>query len=104
MALTEFTEHYWLDGLEKPTALMAQFLKPTFDCLMENMRDWKEFDSYYRKLNGKIDFYCQKVIDLFRRPSGRFRVLCHGDFDIKNLMFRNNGIENDDLILVSDFQ
>lgn len=79
---------------------MGQFVWPGYENLMKKMPHWEDFEKYHKKLDGSLERHCHRVFKIITEPSG-FRVLNHGDFHAKNMMYRNDGLIEKDVYFVS---
>ncbi|XP_059621218.1 uncharacterized protein LOC132264899 isoform X2 [Phlebotomus argentipes] len=72
--------------------------------LVEEIDTWPGFEDIARKLEGVIPTLLKAVLDIYKpNPEPGFNVLCHGDFNLKNLMYKKNGKDIDNMLFI-DFQ
>lgn len=78
---------------------MHKFMKPSFEKLIESIKSWENFEEIHKKLNGNLDHFLEHSNKTLKTPT-KFAVLNHGDFHAKNMMYRNEGLKDEDIILV----
>jgi len=100
--LDSFHEHYWTKSIEKEDSMMGKFIKPAFDNLINGMKTWDGFEKYVKKLEGRCDEVFKQLVEVLTKPIN-FSVLNHGDFHAKNMMYRNDGLVDEDIVFV-DYQ
>lgn len=94
--LTKLNDHYQCDK-----NMVEMFVRPAFNNLLGKLKDWEGFERFYKKLHDKFEYNMERISKLIREHSG-FCVLNHGDFHMKNMMFRNEGLKDEDIIFVRD--
>lgn len=97
--MDEFDNHYWTEGLNDDDSMMAKFIRPGATHLINSIKDWDGFKELHQKLDGKLNYHLDQVLNAIQKPQG-YRVLNHGDFHAKNMMLRNDGRHYDDVIFV----
>lgn len=74
-----------------------------FDYLKDEVRDWPGFEVIADKLAIQNDTFVSKLLDVYKHPKAEFKVLCHGDYHVKNMMFIKSG-DSIDKIMLLDYQ
>lgn len=96
-------EHLKYDLTKLPNFTVQDFMKtclPDFIDMLGSVEDLKRYQKYFEPLRDRLN---QEWISIIReyednRKDDTYYVLCHGDFHLKNMMFKGN-----DVMLV-DFQ
>lgn len=94
-----FNEHYWVEKPEVTSNMKEKFVRNNYVHLCEVMKKWEGFEEFQPKLEGKLDYFWENNYNYFTNP--KYSVLNHGDLDVKNMMYRNEGLKNEDLLFVS---
>lgn len=98
--MEEFDSHFFKAELEKTNGPSKNLWKRGFTFLVTQLKTWgPEYEIFSEKLTGKIDELFDKVLKVYQRDS-TFKVLCHGDFHSKNMLYRNGSLKDEDLLLV----
>lgn len=86
----------YVDGFGSEAMLKSMmFLKENFDSFAQLVAEWGgEFVEISAKLMAMKDQFGKRIADVYR-PSKRFSVLNHGDFHIKNILFRHGATKED---------
>lgn len=83
-------------------SVVEMFFKPGFVKVIEDLAKEKGFEEITAKILSNVDEYFKQFEDTYRGASENgYKVLCHGDFHSKNLLIRNGGRIQQDLLLVS---
>lgn len=88
--------------LEDPM-IRETFLNEPFDVLCEVLASWGGMDEYVVKLKRFRENYIEMGKRLYEPDPNGYNVLNHGDFHIKNLLFKLNGEAIDDFYFL-DYQ
>lgn len=59
-----------------------------------------DYETFAEKIDGRGDYFIEGLLKVYDRDT-KFKVLCHGDFHSKNLLFRNDCAKDEDLLFVS---
>ncbi|XP_055706899.1 uncharacterized protein LOC129803990 [Phlebotomus papatasi] len=74
-----------------------------FDYLKDEVRNWLGFEVIADKLAVQNETFVNKLLDVYKHPKAEFKVLCHGDYHVKNMMFIKSG-DSIDKIMLLDYQ
>lgn len=88
--------------LEDPM-IRETFLNEPFDVLCDVLKSWGGMDEYVVKLKCFREKYIEMGKRLYEPDPNGYNVLNHGDFHIKNLMFKLNGETIEDFYFL-DYQ
>uniref|UniRef100_A0A1L8DYJ0 Putative ecdysteroid kinase n=1 Tax=Nyssomyia neivai TaxID=330878 RepID=A0A1L8DYJ0_9DIPT len=68
------------------------------------MKEWPGYEEIVEKIDKLIPKFTQKLLDVYKpTPEPGFNVLCHGDFHLRNMMFKMNGQDINETTFL-DFQ
>lgn len=99
--LTDFQRHFYKDEINKDDSIIKSVLAKGFDNFVKNLKSWDpKYKVFIEKLEGKSEVFFKRIGDVYKRTSS-FKVLCHGDFHSKNMLYRNDGVSDEDLLFVS---
>lgn len=98
--LDVFDNHIFAEPLSDEDSFMNKLIKPNLQLFMNKLATWEGFELYAKKMKGKMNSYLESIIQLYNNPTESFKVLCHGDFQPRNLMFKNECDFDDELIIV----
>lgn len=79
------------------------FLNEPFDVLCDVLTSWGGMDDYVVRLKRFRENYIEMGKQLYEPDPGEYNVLNHGDFHIKNLLFKKSGEAIDDFYFL-DYQ
>lgn len=80
------------------------FAKPAIEFLSKALESWEDVDVIAEKVKNSLDTITAKLYEVYGKiDKAAYKVLNHGDFHFKNVMYRNNATKDEDLLLV-DFQ
>lgn len=86
------------DGKE----LIYTFIKPGVLPIAQDLAAQQGYEEIAHKIIQNIDNYIETMKDLYTASNNSgYKVLCHGDFHSKNMLIRNKGKTDEDLLLVS---
>lgn len=79
----------------------SAFLLPTFEFLVQEAKNWSEFQPYIHQLEVLKPTILDWLYEYFVERIGcRYKVLTHGDFHYTNILYKNEGKRIEDLVLV----
>lgn len=75
-----------------------------FDIVAEEAKNWPGFENVVQKLSAQNETFIEKLLEVYQPNAAfDFKVLCHGDYHIKNMMFIKDGA-NIDKTMLFDYQ
>lgn len=82
--------------------MMDMMFTTNFKLLLEVMKDWEEYQEYIPRYELFIETYKDTLKKIYE-PTSNFNILNHGDHHTKNLLFKMNDSQVEDVCIVSHF-
>lgn len=78
------------------------FFLPAIKSAVNEVKQWSEQTKIFQKMVQNLVFVEERVQKLYmNREEHQYRVLCHGDYTFKNMMYKNDGLKSEDYLLVN---
>jgi thiamine kinase-like enzyme len=94
--------NFCMFAIDDPT-VREKFLLEPIDAFVEVLEEWGGYEEYVEKLKIFKASFEQKGQELYKPNPNGFNVLNHGDFHVKNLLFKKNEGKIEDFFML-DFQ
>lgn len=96
--------NFCLFDLEDDPIILNKFLYEPIDTLTEVLESWGGHEGYVEKLKIFRETFMEKGKQLYKPDVNGYNVLNHGDFHVKNLMFKKNDNKEIEDFYILDFQ
>lgn len=84
--------------------MAEMFCKPALEFLAKEIKTWDGTEVLAEKVEKSIETTTAKLYEVYgKTDKPAYKVLNHGDFHFKNILYRNDSTKDEDLILI-DFQ
>uniref|UniRef100_A0A336KL31 CSON009900 protein n=1 Tax=Culicoides sonorensis TaxID=179676 RepID=A0A336KL31_CULSO len=78
-----------------------EYVVPGVVLAIEEIQTWGGCEEIVLKLKKCMETFSNQIVKIHTEPHGKFnKVLNHGDFHFKNLLYRNEGTKADDILLI----
>lgn len=94
--------NFCMFSLEDPV-ILEKFLFEPLDTFTEVLASWEGYEEYVDKFKAFRESFIEKGKQFYKPDANGYNVLNHGDFHVKNLMFKKNGDKIEDFFIL-DFQ
>jgi len=86
----------------KDPAAVDMMMIQSFDAVIANAKEWDGFENFTDKLESFKTSFLPRILATYAPNRHGFNVLNHGDFHLKNLIFKKKDDEEiDDFYVVS---
>ena len=84
-------------------SIQYKFIVEPIEVFQEVLRSWGGFDDYIAKLEVYRTEFIENGKNLYQPDPNGYNVINHGDFHVKNLLFKKNGADIEDFFFL-DYQ